>query len=160
MQNFGSIQKVKILKRQLKLGKGICLIITNRRFSSKNVFKISYKSVRKVKRPREKCSKCTNKKFIVKNKIQMAKDTLKMYMFNRNFKMRFFLLVRELNIKNLIMSGVGRAVEKAGFSDTADRVCVDGTIGKDSLAVFIRTKNAVCVTLLHTSRRRTLAKGI
>ena len=32
-------------------------------------------------------------------------------------------------------------MEEAEFSDPADRVWVDGDIGKDNLAIFIRIKN-------------------
>lgn len=40
----------------------------------------------------------------------------------------------------LIMSSMGKAVDS---SDPAHRIWVDEDIGKDNLAIFIRTKNTV-----------------
>lgn len=58
----------------------------------------------------------------------------------------------------LIMSGMGKAVEDVEFSDPAHRIWVDGDIGKDNLAIFIRTKNVVYASFLHISHRRTCSK--
>lgn len=60
----------------------------------------------------------------------------------------------------LIMPGMGKAVEDVEFSDTVHKIWVDGDIGKDNLAIFIRTKNVVYASLLCVSHRRTHAKEI